>query len=131
MFDNGERRYENAVTVIHRCYRSIVAYLQSNEGKNTVGNNIADGLLCDVLHYKFPMFTALLADILGVIGVVCRSLQAESLDASQLDDLRECTLSKLEGLTTVNGKHTPGIPRLGDDKWQHGVCERHSTDKCQ
>ena len=29
---------ENAVKTIHKCYRFIVMYLQSNEGKNTVGD---------------------------------------------------------------------------------------------
>ena len=48
---------ENAVTAVHKCYGSVVAYLESNEGKNTVGDVIADGLL----QYrsggfsKFPM----------------------------------------------------------------------------
>ena len=39
----------------------------SNDGKNTVGDVIADGLLKEVLHYKFPAFTAILCDVLSVI----------------------------------------------------------------
>lgn len=126
---------ENAVKVIHRCYGSIVAYLQSNEGKNTVGDNVAEGLLRDVLHYKFPAFTALLADILGVVGVLCRSLQAESLDVSQLDALCESTLGKLEGLTTINGKHTQefldSVTTTGSKKYIKGIPLTHANEKTQ
>ena len=39
---------ENAVKTIHKCSGSFVMYLQSNEGKNTVGDCIAELLLEDV-----------------------------------------------------------------------------------
>ena len=51
---------ENAVKTIHKCCGSIGMYLQSNEGKNTVGDCIVEGLLQDVLHYKLPTFTTVL-----------------------------------------------------------------------
>lgn len=44
---------ESAVTAVHKCYGSLIAYLESNDGKNTVGDVIADGLLKEVLHYSF------------------------------------------------------------------------------
>lgn len=69
---------EGAVKTIHKCYGSNVAYLQSNEGKNSVGDCIAEGLLTDAAHFKFPAFTAILADIPSVIGVLCQQLQSDS-----------------------------------------------------
>ena len=70
---------ENAVKTIHKCYRFITMYLQSNEGKNTVGDCIVEGLLQDVLHYKFPTFTTELADILSVVGILCKKTQSRFL----------------------------------------------------
>ncbi|KAH3856770.1 hypothetical protein DPMN_099364 [Dreissena polymorpha] len=66
---------EGAVKTIQQCYGSIVAYLQSNEGRYTVGDDIAEGLLKEVTHFKFSVFTAILSDILSVI-----QLQSDLLD---------------------------------------------------
>jgi len=52
--------------------------MQSKEVMNTVGDNVAEGLLKSVLHYKFPAFTALLVDILSILVTLSRSLQALS-----------------------------------------------------
>ena len=46
---------ENTVNVIQQWYGSIVAYLQSNEGKYTVGDNLAEVLLKSVLLDNFPV----------------------------------------------------------------------------
>ena len=95
---------ENAVKTIHKCYGSVVAYLESNEGKNTIGDNIAEGLLKDVLHYKFPAFTAALTDVLSIVGVLCKQLQSENLDLSQYLPMLESATGRLRALKTVNGE---------------------------
>ena len=95
---------EHAVKTIHKCYGSIVAYLESNEGKNTIGDNIAESLLKDVLHYKFPAFTAILTDVLSIVGVLCKQLQSENLDLSQYLPMLESATGRLKALKTVNGE---------------------------
>ena len=87
---------ENAVKTIHKCYGSIVMYLQSNEGKNTVGDCIAEGLLKDVLHYKFLAFNAVLADILSVVGILCKQIQSDSLDFSQFLPMKESAIGNFK-----------------------------------
>lgn len=59
---------KNAVTAVHKCHGSTVSYLQSNEGKNTVGDVIADGIPMAVLDYNFQAFTAVLSNVLSVVG---------------------------------------------------------------
>ena len=92
---------ENAVMAIHKCYGSVVAYLESNDGKNTVGDVIADGLLKEVLHYKFPAFTAILCDVLSVLGQLSKQLQTENLDLSEVMPLKDSALGCLNGLKSV------------------------------
>ncbi|MEW8545722.1 MAG: hypothetical protein AB2693_19545 [Candidatus Thiodiazotropha sp.] len=60
----------------------------------------------EVLHYKFPAFTAVLCDILSVVGILCKQHQAYSLDFSQFLPMKESTIGQIEGLTNVNGKHS-------------------------
>jgi hypothetical protein len=126
---------ENAVTTVHKCYGSIVAYLQSNEGKNTIGDNIAEGLLKDVLHYKFPAFTAVLSDVLSVIGILSKQLQAESLDVSQLDILRDSAIGRLNGLKNVTGTRTAefkdNISANGSKLFFKGIQLTHANEKSQ
>ncbi|KAH3780708.1 hypothetical protein DPMN_158529 [Dreissena polymorpha] len=72
---------EGTVKTIQQCYGCIVAYLQSNEGRNTVGDNIAEGLLKEVTHLKCSVLSVILSDILSAIGVLCRQLQSDLLDS--------------------------------------------------
>lgn len=126
---------ESAVKTIHKCYGSIVMYLQSNEGKNTVGDCIAEGLLKEILHYKFPAFTAVLADILSVVGILCKQLQSDSLDFSQFIPMKESTIGQLQGLVDVNGKHTEEFKSQlsinGSKIYFKGVQLTHANEKTQ
>ena len=126
---------ENAVKTIHKCYSSIVMYLQSNEGKNTVGDCIAEGLLKEVLHYKFPAFTAVLCDILTVVGILCKQLQSDSLDFSQFLPMKESTIGQLEGLINVNGKHSEEFKNQlsvnGSKIYFKGIQLTHANEKTQ
>ena len=126
---------ENAVTTVHKCYGAIVAYLQSNEGKNTVGDNVAEGLLKDILHYKFPAFTAVLSDVLSVVGVLSKQLQADSLDVSQLDVLSESALGRLNGLKNVAGtrltEFQENVSATGSKLYFKGIQLTHANEKSQ
>ncbi|XP_053400529.1 zinc finger protein 862-like [Mercenaria mercenaria] len=126
---------ENAVRTVHKCYGSIVTYLQSNEGKNTVGDVIAEGLLREVLHYKFPAFTAILADALQVLGVLSKQLQAESLDLSQFTPMKDSAVGKLNGPKTVNGEcmkeFESQISTNGNKVYYKGIQLTHSNEKKQ
>ena len=124
---------ENAVKTIHQCYGAIVLYLQSNEGKNTVGDVTANGLLKIVLNLKFPAFTAILADILSVVGILCKQLQSESLDLNQFLPMRESTIGKLQGLTDLNGEHMDSFEKElisnGQSISYKGIKLTHSNEK--
>ena len=126
---------ENAVKTIHKCYGSIVMYLQSNEGKNTVGDCIAEGLLKDVLHYKFPAFTAVLADILSVVGILCKQLQSDSLDFSQFLPMKESAIGKLQGLSELSGEHSAEFKEQlsvnGSKIYYKGIQLSHANEKTQ
>ena len=95
---------ENVVSTIHKCSGSIVSYLQSNDGKNTVGDVIADGLLKEVLHYKFSAFTAVLSDLLCAIEQLSNQLQAENLYLIKILPLKDSALSRLNGLKEIKGQ---------------------------
>lgn len=126
---------EGAVKTVHMCYGSIVTYLESNDGKNTVGDNVANGLLKEMLHYKFPAFTAVLSDVLGVIGVLCRQLQSDSLDLSQFTPMKESTLGRLNGLKTVDGECTEtfkeAVTTTGSKIYYKGIQLTHANEKTQ
>ena len=126
---------KNAVKTVHRCYGAIVMYLQSNEGKNTVGDCIAEGLLKDILHYKFPAFIAILSDILSKIGILCKQLQSDSLDLSQSIPMKESTIGQLEGLVSVDGVHTQEFKKQlrvnGSKIYFKGIQLTHANEKTQ
>ena len=126
---------ESAVSTVHKCYGAIVSYLQSNEGKNTVGDVIADGLLKEVLHYKFPAFTAILSDILAVIGRLSKQLQAETLDLSELMPLKDSALGRLNGLKELKGpcetEFQSQVSVNGSKIYYKGILLTHANEKTQ
>ena len=126
---------ENAVSTIHKCYGSIVSYLQSNDGKNTVGDVIADGLLKEVLHYKFPAFTAVLSDILCVIGQLSKQLQAENLDLTEILPQKDSALGRLNGLKEIKGQceseFYSQISSNGSKMYYKGIPLTHANEKSQ
>ena len=126
---------ENAVSTIHKCYGSIVSYLQSNDGKNTVGDVIADGLLKEVLHYKFPAFTAVLSVILCVIRQLSRQLQAEKLDSTAILLLKDSVLGRLNGLKEIKGQceseFYSQISLNGSKMYYKGIPLTHANEKSQ
>ena len=42
--------------------------------ENTVGDNIAEGSLKGILHFKFPVFTVVLSDVLSGFGILSKQL---------------------------------------------------------
>ena len=126
---------ESAVSTVHKCYGSIVSYLQSNEGKNTVGDVIADGLLKEVLHYKFPAFTAVLSDVLSVIGCFSKQLQSDTLDLSELMPLKESALGRLNGLKELKGpcesEFLSQVTTNGSKIYYKGIPLTHANEKSQ
>ena len=126
---------ESAVSTVHKCYGAIVSYLQSNEGKNTVGDVIADGLLKEVLHYKFPAFTAVLSDVLTVIGQFSKQLQTETLDLSELMPLKDSALGRLNGLKEIKGpcenEFQSQITANGSKIYYKGILLTHANEKSQ
>ena len=86
-----------------------------------------------MLNLKFPAFTAILADILSVVGILCKQLQSESLDLSQFVPMRESTIGKLQGLTDLNGEHMDSFEKElicnGQSISYKGVKLTHANEK--
>lgn len=124
---------EDAVQTVHKCYTSIVMYLQSNDGKNSVGDVVADGLLKDILHYRFPAFTAVLSDTLHVLGVLSKQLQSASLDLSEFLPLKESAIGRLNGLLSINGKYMDEFEKQletnGSKVYYKGIQLTHANEK--
>ena len=126
---------ENAVTTVHKCYDAIVAYLQSNEAENTVGDVIPDSLLKEVLQYKLPAFTAVLSDVLSVVGRFSKKLQSETLDLRELMPLKESALGRLNGLKESKGlcetEFHSQVTTSGNKMYYKGIPLTHANEKSQ
>ncbi|MGH0122853.1 UNVERIFIED_CONTAM: hypothetical protein FKN15_008560 [Acipenser sinensis] len=94
---------EGSVQSVLENLDSLMAALM--EDKQQPGNALASGLLKLIGTYEFIAVVHFMADVMGVIGILCRTFQKQDIDFSYVSMALSSTLSALEELKMASGKN--------------------------
>ncbi|KAH3695465.1 hypothetical protein DPMN_082925 [Dreissena polymorpha] len=88
--------------VLYRSYPALVTALKHE----AISNNVAKGLLKQVVQYNFIGFIHMLMDIIPLIGRLCKTFQTNVVDFSKIRPAVSATCDSLEDLLEAEGVYT-------------------------
>lgn len=107
--------------------------------RNTEGRALLQGLAKDMATYKFVHMTHFLADAVGLLGIVSKSMQVENPTYACMKSTIDAAIISLEALKTMNGPYLSKLkdqfpeipPDHGTTEWQTHEFKDNKKERAQ
>ena len=98
--------FQDTVQSLSGCLPSVISTLYAAaQERGMEGRAMLQGVAKQMATYKFVASTYFLADAIGLLGILSKSLQVEGVSYSESKDMIEGTMTSLNALKETKGPH--------------------------